>query len=185
VTTRSRDAGFSLIELQVALMLGAIFAVAIFGFFRIGFLLYQSGGDRIDTGEAAATIDLIASQIRASSRSRDAVRIWTVGNGDDRHDVLALESIASPWDGAEDAGWHPQAPGWIVYIQDPQQHALRRLSVPAIGENPPAPWEGQFIAGQIDRFAVNRHGDVFDVMMRFEHNGKFLTLATSIRPRNW
>jgi len=166
-------------------MLGAIFAVTIFGFFRIGFMLYRSGGDRIDTGEAAATIDLIAGQIRESSRAGGAIRIWTVGDRDDRHDVLALQSIASPWDGSADASWHPEEPEWIVYVPDPERHELRRVVVQTIGDNPPPPSEGQFISGQLDRFEVDRAGDVFDLMMRFEHDGKLLTLETAIRPRNW
>lgn len=174
------ERGFSLLELQVALILAALFGLAIFGLFRAGLALWQQDRESIGVAEAAMAMDTVTRTIRESSGAPDSVRIWPNAG-------VALRSALGPDHSyVTTAEGLPAWSGWVALVYDPARLELRRIDLAGDGDlSAPPRAEGQLVARQVHSFAVGQDGDRITVKMAVEANGRTLTLETAVRPRNW
>lgn len=172
--------GFSLLELQLALVLAALFGLAVFSLFRAGLALWQRDRQSIGVGEAAMAMDVVARAIRETSGDPDAVRFWPNAG-------VALRSARSPDRSyAITAEGLPAWSGWVALVHDPDRLELRRVDLASPDDLSAPPREqGQLVARHVRSFAVARDGDRITVKMSVEANGRILTLQTAVRPRNW
>ncbi len=176
----SPEHGFSLLELQVALVLAALFGLAVFGLFRAGLALWQQDRESSGVGEAAVAMDTVARVIRESSGDPDAVRLWPNAGIAMRSALNPDRSYATTSEGL------PAWSGWVALVHDPDRLELRRVDLASVDDLSSPPREhGQLVARQVRSFAVGREGDRITVKMSIETNGRILTLQTAVRPRNW
>lgn len=172
--------GFSLLELQLALVLAALFGLAVFSLFRAGLALWQRDRQSIGVGEAAIAMDVVARAIRDTSGGPDAVRLWPNTGVALRSALNADRSYVVTAEGL------PAWSGWVALVHDPDRLELRRVDLANLDDLGAPPREqGQIIARQVRSFAVARDGDRITVKMSVEANGRILTLQTAVRPRNW
>lgn len=172
--------GFSILELQLALVLAALFGLAVFSLFRASLALWQQDRESIGVGEAAVAMDVVARAIRETSGDPDAVRLWPNGG-------VALRSALSPDHRyVTTAEGLPAWSGWVVLVYDPERLELRRVDLTSVDDlSVPPRGQGQLVARQVRSFAVGHEGDRITVKMSIEANGRILTLQTAVRPRNW
>jgi type II secretory pathway pseudopilin PulG len=171
--------GFSLLELQLALVLAAIFGLAVFSLFRAGLALFQQDRESVGIGEAAMAMDAVSRAIRETSGNPDSVRLWP------NTGVALLSALAPDHSYVTTVEGLPAWTGWVALVYDPDRLELRRVDLTSVDDlsSPPRD-QGQLLARQVRSFAVDREGDRITVKMSIEANGRILTLQTAVRPRN-
>ena len=177
--------GFSLIELQVALVVAALVALAIFGLFRAGLVLYERRVQTIAAGDAAIALEVIVRTLRESSHDPGSVRFFLEDQGDGGYGAVAVRSARTTDGFSLDEEGQPAWTRWAAFVYDARQRAVRLVMFPGVDEVPALPWDGgRVVARQVKSFTVRREADRLAVTMVLEGRGTTLTLQTAVWPRN-
>ncbi|MDR7485181.1 MAG: prepilin-type N-terminal cleavage/methylation domain-containing protein [Armatimonadota bacterium] len=169
-------AGYTLIELVIALALASIVMALIGSLFVASLSTWRRGTDlREAQGHATGLVEVMARDVRNASQAPSVTirpRI-AVPEGDPLLAITAGEATAAGGGSA-----------WIVYVHNPERREILRLVVAFDPAGRAVPREVRLMATGVERVTLQEAGDGVTVEVAVRRGREVVTSRATAAPRN-
>ena len=172
---RGGTPGYSLMELAVAMALGAIVMTLVGSLFVASLSAWRRGSDlREAQGHAAALVETMARDIRNASQAPSVtIRPQIVTDDGDPILSIAAGPTATPGGSA-----------WILYLQRPDRHEVIRQTVVPGTNGRVIPRDSRVVATGVQRITVGQTGDGVTIEVEVLRGRDAATSRATAAPRN-